>query len=111
MTRQLIRNALIVNGDGLTPPYPGDVLIEDDRIVALGSVELTHAQTVDKVIDAHGRALAPGFVDTHNHGALGGTTLGASGLPLACSLAKLITRLRSASNSCMRTRSTATMLG
>jgi len=89
MTRQLIRNALIVNGDGLTPPYPGDVLIEDDRIVALGSVELTHAQTVDKVIDAHGRALAPGFVDTHNHGALGGTTLGASGLPLACELAIL----------------------
>ena len=39
--------------------------------------------------DAAGRALAPGFVDTHNHGALGGSALSASGLPIACELAIL----------------------
>ena len=89
MTRQLIRDARIVNGDGRTAPYPGDVLIEDDRIVALGAVTASQAATADRVVEARGRALAPGFVDTHNHGALGGTALGASGLPRACELAIL----------------------
>ena len=79
----LIRNARIVTGDGVTPPFLGDALIEDDVIAALGAVDLSQAQTADRVIDAKGRALAPGFVDTHNHGALGGTALGASGLPVA----------------------------
>ncbi|MGO9770889.1 MAG: N-acyl-D-amino-acid deacylase family protein [Roseiarcus sp.] len=87
--RQLVRNARIVTGDGVTPPFLGDALIEDDIIAALGAVDLSQAQTADRVIDAKGRALAPGFVDTHNHGALGGTALGASGLPLACELAIL----------------------
>ena len=89
MTRQLIRNAMIVTGDGRTPPFPGDALIDGDRIAALGAVSPTEASTADRVIDAAGRALAPGFVDTHNHGALGGTALGESGLPIACELAIL----------------------
>ena len=89
MTRELIRNAMIVNGDGRTPPFPGDVLIDGDRIAALGAVSPTEASTADRVVDAGGRALAPGFVDTHNHGALGGTALGESGLPVACELAIL----------------------
>ncbi|MGC2777829.1 MAG: hypothetical protein WA418_19560, partial [Bradyrhizobium sp.] len=87
--RQLIRNARIVNGDGRTPPYAGDVLIEDDRIVHLGDVPPTDAATADRQVDAAGRALAPGFVDTHNHGALGGTVIGDSGLPRSCELAIL----------------------
>jgi N-acyl-D-aspartate/D-glutamate deacylase len=87
--RQLIRNALIVNGDGHTPPFAGDVLIEDDRIVHLGTVPPTAATTADRTVDAAGRALAPGFVDTHNHGALGGTVIGESGLPRACEFAIL----------------------
>jgi N-acyl-D-aspartate/D-glutamate deacylase len=85
--RQLIRDALIVNGDGLTPPFAGDVLLDGDRIVSLGSVPRSAAAGVEVEIDAAGRALAPGFVDTHNHGALGGTALGASGIPRACELA------------------------
>jgi len=87
--RQLIRNARIVNGDGRTPPYSGDVLIENDIIVRLGDVPRTDITTADRQIDAAGRALAPGFVDTHNHGALGGTIVGDSGLPRACELAIL----------------------
>jgi len=87
--RQLIRNACIVNGDGHTPPFSGDVLIENDRIVRLGDVPATDAATADRQVDAAGRALAPGFVDTHNHGALGGTIIGDSGLPRACELAIL----------------------
>ncbi|RBP05668.1 N-acyl-D-amino-acid deacylase [Roseiarcus fermentans] len=89
MTRQLIRNAMIVTGDGRTKPFAGDVLIDGDRIAALGAVSPSEAATADRVVEAGGRALAPGFVDTHNHGALGGTAIGASGLPVACELAVL----------------------
>jgi len=85
--RQLIRNALIVNGDGLTPPAAGDVLIDGECIAFLGDVPEGARRDVDRDIDAGGRVLAPGFVDTHNHGALAGTRRGASGLPLACELA------------------------
>ncbi len=85
--RQLIRNALIVNGDGVTDPYPGDVLIEGERIAHLGDVPAGARRDVEREVDAAGRALAPGFTDTHNHGALAGTRPGASGLPLACELA------------------------
>ncbi|HYH22913.1 MAG TPA: hypothetical protein VD995_30245 [Azospirillum sp.] len=87
--RELIRDALIVPGDGVTEPYPGDVLIDGDRIAHLGEVPLSEAQAADHVVEAAGRALAPGFVDTHNHGALGGTAIGGSGLPRACELALL----------------------
>jgi N-acyl-D-amino-acid deacylase len=89
MMRQLIRDARIVNGDGVTPAFAGDVLIEDDRIVALGVVASSAAATADRVVEAAGRVLAPSFVDTHNHGALGGTLPGDSGLPRACELAIL----------------------
>lgn len=85
--RQWIRNALIVTGDGQTPAYAGDALIDDDRLTHLGSVPPSETHTVDRAIDARGRVLAPGFLDVHNHGALGGTRVGASGLPVACEMA------------------------
>ncbi len=87
--RQLVRNARIVTGDGHTAPFLGDVLIADDIIAALGAVSRSQAANANRIIDAEGRALAPSFVDTHNHGALGGTLLGASGLPVSCELAIL----------------------
>lgn len=87
--RHLIRNARIVNGDGRTPPYSGDVLIENDVIVRLGDVPPSDAATADRQVDAAGRALTPGFVDTHNHGALGGTVLTDRSLPKSCELAIL----------------------
>lgn len=85
--RQLIRDALIVNGDGVTEPFTGDALIEGDRIIAVGDVPTSGRVDVDIEINARGRALAPGFVDTHNHGALGGTRIGDAGIPVACELA------------------------
>jgi len=86
MTRTLIKNAQIVTGDGRTAPFAGDVLIEDDHIVGLGAISRSATLAVDATVDAKGRAVSPGFIDTHNHGALGGTLLGSSGLPRACEL-------------------------
>jgi len=85
--RLLLRNALIVCGDGERAPFAGDALVEGELIRHLGSVPPSEVASADRVVDAGGRALAPGFVDTHNHGALGGTAMGESGLPLACELA------------------------
>ena len=85
--RQLITDALIVSGDGATDSYRGDVLIEGDRIAHLGQVPASAGADADRRIDADGRVLAPGFVDTHNHGALGGTRIGDHGIPLSCEMA------------------------
>ncbi|MCH8842035.1 MAG: hypothetical protein IID61_03565 [SAR324 cluster bacterium] len=82
--RQLIRNALIVTGDGTTDPFPGDALIDGERITHLGTVPEIESSGADRVIDAAGRVLAPGFIDCHNHGALGGTRIGKRGIPVAC---------------------------
>src|SRR3989338_5713392 len=87
MPPTLIRNALIVSGDGESAPFAGDALVEGGRLLRLGAVpasEAEHAARVGRVLDADGLVLAPGFLDMHNHGALGGTNLGASGLPAAC---------------------------
>ncbi|GEJ58907.1 N-acyl-D-amino-acid deacylase family protein [Anaeromyxobacter diazotrophicus] len=86
MSRQLVRDALLVLGDGQTAPFAGDALLDGDRVARLGSVSRSEALGAE-VIEARGRALAPSFVDTHNHGALGGTALGEHGLPRACELA------------------------
>ena len=85
--RQLVTDALIVTGDGASEPYRGDALIDGDRIVHLGSVPPSAAAGADSTIDAGGRVLAPGFVDTHNHGALAGTRIGDNGIPVSCEMA------------------------
>ena len=84
---QLITDVVIVNGDGRTEPFEGDVLIDGDRIAQLGDVAPSGAAGADRIIDGRGRALAPGFVDTHNHGALGGTRIGRHGIPVTCEMA------------------------
>ncbi|MCE2532095.1 MAG: amidohydrolase family protein, partial [Acidimicrobiia bacterium] len=80
-------DVVIVNGDGLTEPYEGDVLIDGDRIVQLGDVTPSVGGGAERVIEGGGRVLAPGFVDTHNHGALGGTRIGDHGIPITCEMA------------------------
>jgi N-acyl-D-amino-acid deacylase len=87
VSRTLFRGARIVVGDGVTPPFEGDLLVDGDVVARLGSVPPSEARGADRVVEARGRALAPGFVDTHNHGALGGTAPGESGIPRACELA------------------------
>ncbi|MCB1717750.1 MAG: D-aminoacylase, partial [Candidatus Competibacteraceae bacterium] len=54
----IIRNARLIDGSG-GPSYPGDLAVQDDRIIALG--DLAHLQAGVE-IDAAGCALAPGFI-------------------------------------------------
>lgn len=59
----LLRNAQIFDGNG-GDAFHGDLLIDGDRIAALGSFD---APPGTPSIDLHGLALAPGFIDLHSH--------------------------------------------
>ncbi|HEY6054868.1 MAG TPA: amidohydrolase family protein [Gaiellaceae bacterium] len=63
--RVLLRGGHVLSMDRqIGDIYGGDVLIEDDRIAAVGaSLEAGDAE----VIDASGCILIPGFVDSHRH--------------------------------------------
>ena len=58
----VIRDGLLVDGSG-SDATRGDVAIDGDRIVAVGSVEGSGRRE----IDAAGRLVTPGFVDIHTH--------------------------------------------
>ena len=61
--RQLLRNGKIYDGTG-GEPFTADILIDQDRIAAVGSgIDVP----VDSVIDLSGLSVAPGFIDAHSH--------------------------------------------
>ncbi|MEX3953889.1 amidohydrolase family protein [Paraburkholderia sp. EG287B] len=59
----LIVGAMLYDGTG-APPVERDVALRDGRIVAIGNLSNWLAE---EVIEANGRALAPGFIDVHTH--------------------------------------------
>ena len=63
--RTLIRGGHVMSMDPAVGDFVGgDVLLEGDRIVEVGqSIDAPDAE----VIDAEGRIVMPGFVDTHHH--------------------------------------------
>lgn len=67
----LLENGLVVDGSG-APAWPGDVLLQGDRIVAVGPRLHEHLPAGLSLadLDAHdctGLAITPGFIDTHTH--------------------------------------------
>src|SRR3981081_1879668 len=59
----LIRGGWVADGTG-NPRYPADVAIEGERIVDVGRLDDAAAE---RVIDATGLIVCPGFVDAHSH--------------------------------------------
>jgi N-acyl-D-amino-acid deacylase len=59
----LIRNGRVVDGTG-NPSFVADVAVKEGRIAAIGPLA---GRTATRTIDASGLAVAPGFVDIHNH--------------------------------------------
>jgi N-acyl-D-aspartate/D-glutamate deacylase len=59
----LIKNARICDGTG-TPSFMGNLGVKDGVIHFLGKA---NGQTAERVLDADGLVLAPGFVDPHTH--------------------------------------------
>jgi N-acyl-D-aspartate/D-glutamate deacylase len=58
----LIKNGRVIDGSG-RPAFHGDVAVAGGKIVELGRLSGSARQ----VIEADGRAIAPGFVDNHCH--------------------------------------------
>lgn len=58
----IVKNGLVVDGTG-APAFHGDVAVKDGRIAAVGAVE----GEARRVVDAAGKAVAPGFIDPHTH--------------------------------------------
>ena len=58
----VIRDGLIVDGTGAAP-FPGDLAIDADTIVAVGKVDGVGKEE----IRADGLAVTPGFIDLHTH--------------------------------------------
>lgn len=59
----IVRGGLIYDGSG-KPAYVGDVAIDGDRIAYVGRHAPGKARTV---VDAHGKAVAPGFINMLAH--------------------------------------------
>jgi dihydroorotase/N-acyl-D-amino-acid deacylase len=55
----IVRNGLVVDGSG-APAFKGDVAVKDGRIAAIGRLADARA---DRIIDAKGMIVAPGFID------------------------------------------------
>lgn len=62
----LLKNARIVTMKGTEVIENGDILIENNRIKAVGATGTLDAGNA-KVIDASGKTITPGFIDTHAH--------------------------------------------
>ncbi len=59
----LLRGGWVVDGTG-APPWRADLAVTGDRIAAIGHLA---PATAAREVDASGRYLMPGFVDTHVH--------------------------------------------
>ncbi len=62
----LISGGTVIDGSG-SKGYRADVLVNDGMIVHIGDVD-TNAISATTVIDASGKVVSPGFIDSHAHG-------------------------------------------
>ena len=64
---KLIRGATLIDGTGGPPLEDSAVLVDGDRISAVGPTAAVSAPPDVDVIDGHGMSLLPGLIDTHDH--------------------------------------------
>jgi N-acyl-D-amino-acid deacylase len=62
--RILVKNGRIIDGTS-QPRFAASLVIKDELIAAIGNVP--DSGGFDRVIDAAGMIVAPGFIDTHSH--------------------------------------------
>lgn len=62
----LLRGATLVDGTG-APARAADVVVDGDRVAALGGPGSFDGYSGHEVVDLDGLVLAPGFIDVHTH--------------------------------------------
>lgn len=65
--RLIIRNAMVIYGSARPPYGPADIVVEDGLISYIGSAGSRTGGAGEAVIDATGKYVMPGIVDTHMH--------------------------------------------
>jgi imidazolonepropionase-like amidohydrolase len=63
----LINHVTLIDGTGAPPQFDAAVLVEGDRIAAVGPSATVSAPKGAEAIDGSGRWLTPGLIDTHMH--------------------------------------------
>jgi len=63
----VVKNGKILDGTG-NPWFYSDVGIKNGRIIKIGRLDV---ETAEKVIDAKGYIVSPGFIDMHSHSSRG----------------------------------------
>ena len=66
----LIKNGQVLDGLG-NEPFVADIVIVDNEIVFIGKSKFNSdkiSTRINKVIDASGQFVSPGFIDLHSHG-------------------------------------------
>lgn len=76
MSRLGIKNiGILVTGDVKNPISKATtIIVEDGKILKIGDEKLLNEFKCDKVVDAKGSTVAPGFIDSHVHPVLGDFT-------------------------------------
>jgi imidazolonepropionase-like amidohydrolase len=73
MNRVIIEGRMLIDGTGRPPVERGAVLVEGDRIIAVGTKESIEPVSGVNKIDAKNLVLLPGLIDCHNHPSAGMT--------------------------------------
>src|SRR5579862_159592 len=63
--RLLIKNAMVLSGPAVPAAGPTDILVEDGLIARMGNSR--NWPEADEIIDATGKWVMPGIVNTHMH--------------------------------------------
>ena len=75
MNTAIINIGSILTGDWRSPTAPGDsILMQGDKIVAMGSLSARQVEDADVVIDAGGTVAIPGLIDSQVHVTFGDYT-------------------------------------
>ncbi|EQB4334363.1 amidohydrolase family protein [Clostridium botulinum] len=68
MDQILIKNGYIITMDSSKKIFEkSDILVEDSKIIAIGNVESELIKSNVEIIDANGKIIMPGLVNTHVH--------------------------------------------
>jgi len=67
LTQTLVRGKMLIDGTGAPPIEEGAVLVEGERIVAIGREEEIGKNANVRVIECADQVLLPGLIDCHNH--------------------------------------------